>query len=85
MDRELETLRSKLADLSAHYTDRYPDVQNLKTQIANTEKLRDRLLADLKKSSSEPHSDKGAAAQDAEDPSTAPQCCNCRGRCRPTR
>ena len=72
MDRELETLRSKLADLSAHYTDRYPDVQNLKTQIANTEKLRDRLLADLKKSSSEPHSDKGAAAQDAEDPSHSP-------------
>jgi len=71
MERELETLRTKLADLSAHYTDRYPDVQNLKTQIANTEKLRERLLADLKRNAGA-HADKGAVAQEADDASRNP-------------
>ena len=48
IDKELEALRSKLANLSAHYTDRYPDVQNLRVEIAKTEKMRDDLQASLK-------------------------------------
>ena len=56
IDQELTLLRAKLADLSSHYTDRYPDVQNLKIEIAKTEKMRSELLADLK------DNDKGKAA-----------------------
>jgi polysaccharide chain length determinant protein (PEP-CTERM system associated) len=48
LDQELERLKSQLADLSSHYTDRHPDVRKLKEQIAKTEKLRDQLLADVK-------------------------------------
>lgn len=48
IDQELDSLRSKLANLSSHYTDRYPDVQNLKSEIAKTEKMRDALIASLK-------------------------------------
>jgi succinoglycan biosynthesis transport protein ExoP len=48
INQELDALRSKLADLSSHYNDRYPDIQNLKREIAKTEKLRDGLVAGLK-------------------------------------
>ncbi len=48
LDQELEKLKTQLADLSSHYTDRHPDVRTLKEQIAKTEKMRDRLLASLK-------------------------------------
>ena len=48
LDQELDKLRSQLADLSSHYTDKHPDVRKLKEQIAKTERLRDQLLADLK-------------------------------------
>jgi len=48
IDKELETLRSKLANLSAHYTDRYPYIPKLKGEIAKTENMRDDLLAELK-------------------------------------
>jgi polysaccharide biosynthesis transport protein len=43
IDQELDRLRSKLADLSSRYTDRYPEVENLKDEIAKTEKRRDAL------------------------------------------
>jgi polysaccharide chain length determinant protein (PEP-CTERM system associated) len=45
MDQELVKLRSQLADLSSKYTDSYPDVQKLKSQIAKTEKAREELAA----------------------------------------
>jgi polysaccharide chain length determinant protein (PEP-CTERM system associated) len=48
IDRQLDGLRAKLADLSTHYTDQYPAVQNLKGQIAKTEKMRDDLIAKSK-------------------------------------
>src|SRR5580693_6722436 len=48
IDEELEKLRAQLTDLSSHYTDRHPDVRKLKEQIAETEKIRDRIIADLK-------------------------------------
>lgn len=59
LDQELDRLRARLTDLSAHYTDRHPDVRKVKEQIAETEKMRDQLLADLKnRPASEP--DNGA-------------------------
>jgi polysaccharide biosynthesis transport protein len=48
LDRELDRLKAQLADLSSHYTDRHPDVRKVKEQIANTEKMRDQLMASLK-------------------------------------
>jgi polysaccharide biosynthesis transport protein len=48
IDKELETLRSQLADLSARYTDSYPDVLKVKSQIARAEKTRAGLIADMK-------------------------------------
>jgi polysaccharide chain length determinant protein (PEP-CTERM system associated) len=57
IDEELEKLRAQLADLSSHYTDRHPDVRKLKQQIAETEKTRDRIIADLKAKTAAPPED----------------------------
>ena len=54
IDAELDRLRAQLADLSSHYTERHPDVRKLKQQIAETEKTRDRIIADLKAKNSAP-------------------------------
>jgi len=48
LDEQLIKLRSQLAELSTRYTDQYPAVQNLKEEIAKTEKMRDQEVADLK-------------------------------------
>jgi succinoglycan biosynthesis transport protein ExoP len=48
LDEQLIKLRSQLADLTTRYTDQYPAVQNLKEQIAKTEKMRDQEVADLR-------------------------------------
>lgn len=65
IDQQLDTLRSKLTNLSAHYTDRYPDVQNLKDEVAKTEKMRDELLVDLKaKSTSGGKASQASVARD---------------------
>ncbi len=57
LDQQLEKLRGQLADLSSRYTDQHPDVRKLKEEIGRTEKLRDQLLASLKKQSAEPTAD----------------------------
>jgi succinoglycan biosynthesis transport protein ExoP len=54
MDKQLEKLRSQLADLSSHYTDEYPDIRNLKSQIAKTEKNREQLAAELQSAKAKP-------------------------------
>jgi polysaccharide chain length determinant protein (PEP-CTERM system associated) len=48
LDKELDRLKAQLADLRSRYTDRHPDVRKLKQQIAETERMRDQLLASLK-------------------------------------
>ena len=48
LDQQIETLRAKLADLNTRYTDRYPEVQELKAEIAKDEKAREQLIANLK-------------------------------------
>jgi protein tyrosine kinase modulator len=63
MDLQLQTLRTQLADLSTRYTDAYPDVQNLKGQIAKMEKSRAALAAQMKARGSE---DDGGAASVVE-------------------
>lgn len=43
VDDQLEKLKTQLADMSSRYTSNHPDVRKLKEQIAQTEKLKDRL------------------------------------------
>jgi polysaccharide biosynthesis transport protein len=44
IDQELSKMRAQLTDLSSRYTDKYPDVQKLKIQIAKTQRLRQEIL-----------------------------------------
>ena len=69
IDQELDRLKSKLADLSSRYTDHYPEVENLKDEIAKTEKKRGALVAELKtKGNAGRQVDDGTAAHDGTDP-----------------
>lgn len=45
VNQQLAAMKAHLSELSSHYTDKYPDVQALKVQIAKTEAIRDNLLA----------------------------------------
>lgn len=49
LDQQLDTLRAKLADLRSRYTDRYPEVEDLQSQILRTERARQQLIASLAK------------------------------------
>ena len=66
IDRQLETLRSQLSELSSHYTDNYPDVRRVKSEIAKTEKIRGNLIAEMKKNASNP--DAAAPSHEVIDP-----------------
>jgi len=53
LDAQLSTLRAQLVDLSARYTDSYPDVKKLKQQIAETQRQRDQMVAGTRGSGGE--------------------------------
>ncbi|HEX3985484.1 MAG TPA: hypothetical protein VHX13_02650 [Acidobacteriaceae bacterium] len=65
MDEQLQTLRAQLADLSTRYTDAYPDVQNLKGQIAKMEKSRAAMVAQMRARSSSDQTDPGVNLENA--------------------
>jgi len=68
IELQLDKLKAQLADLSSHYTDSYPDIRNLKVEIAKTEKIRADLIAELRsKSSADNQPDGSNAAHDAAD------------------
>ena len=48
IDQELSRQKTKLAELSSRYTEHYPEVENLKDEIAKTERARSALVAELK-------------------------------------
>lgn len=64
IEQELDKLKAQLADLSSRYTDSYPDIRNLKAQIAKTEKVRDALIADLRKKSVDTSAGSNATVND---------------------
>jgi polysaccharide chain length determinant protein (PEP-CTERM system associated) len=66
IDEQLEKLQAKLADLSTRYTDRYPEVQEVKDQIAKTQKSRDQALANLKNKAHDQDSDAQAVTVPGE-------------------
>jgi len=51
LDQRLATLQSSLTDLLTRYTNEYPQVQQVKAEIARTEKAREQMLATLKANS----------------------------------
>jgi polysaccharide biosynthesis transport protein len=57
VDQQLERLRSQLATLSSQYTERHPDIQKLKGQIARTEAIRQQILQSPKPSQTQPADD----------------------------
>ncbi len=68
IDRQLDTLKSKLQDLKTRYTDQYPEVQQVKGEIAETEKAREQLIASLKKKPDAKEQNASNEAQAIEDP-----------------
>jgi uncharacterized protein involved in exopolysaccharide biosynthesis len=78
IDQQLEKMHAQLTELSSHYTDSYPDVQQLKSQIAKTEKTRSNLIAQLRKDSVKQDSD--AAAHEIVDPTQNTQLIQLKGQ-----
>jgi polysaccharide biosynthesis transport protein len=66
IDLELEKLRAQLADLKAHYTDRHPDVRKVEEQIAQTEKMKERLAASLNAAAANPQPDTSATSSNGD-------------------
>ncbi len=71
IDKELERLKAQLADLTSHYTDKHPDVRKTKEQIAQTERMREKVVADMKARASDANSET-AVAVPSLDPKSAP-------------
>jgi len=71
LDQQLEKLKAQQADLLSHYTDRHPDVRKVKEQIAETEKMRDQLLANLKTKNPDNTTEGADATSQSADPAQA--------------
>jgi polysaccharide chain length determinant protein (PEP-CTERM system associated) len=67
IDQELDRLKSQLADLSSRYTDRHPDIRNLKDQIAKTEQTRNEIISDLKNKSNGTQADDSTTSRGTTD------------------
>jgi len=73
LDHELDRLRAQLSDLLSHYTERHPDVRKVREQIAQDEKMKARILADLRNTPAAPQSGNAIGASDeGEAKSSAP-------------
>src|SRR3984957_5205822 len=70
VDKELDQLKAQLADLSSHYTDKHPDVRKTKEQIERTEKMRERIVAQMNNPATNVSPTPAAAA--SLDPKSAP-------------
>ncbi len=60
IDQQLEKMRAQLAELSSRYTDNYPDVQSVKSQIAKAEVTRARVVAAMKQRSADPKAEESS-------------------------
>ena len=70
IDKDLDLLKAQLADLTAHYTPKHPDVRKTTERIAQLESRRERMVADInnRAASSTPEE----AAPSPLDPKSAP-------------
>jgi polysaccharide biosynthesis transport protein len=71
IDKELERLKQQLADLTARYTEKHPDVRKTKGQIAQTEEMRAKVVADMKNRAKDASSEPADTAASL-DPKSAP-------------
>jgi len=55
IDKKLDQLKAQLADLTSHYTDKHPDVRKTREQIALTEQMRQRIVADTSSRANAPN------------------------------
>src|ERR1700678_1137210 len=70
IDKELDQLKAQLADLTSRYTDKHPDVRKTREQIARTEKMRERIVAEMNSPATAAKTIPPAAA--SSDPKTGP-------------
>jgi polysaccharide chain length determinant protein (PEP-CTERM system associated) len=68
IDQQLDKLQSRLQELKTRYTDQYPEVQQVKAEIADTEKTREQMIASLKKPPDGKEQSASGQAQAIEDP-----------------
>jgi polysaccharide chain length determinant protein (PEP-CTERM system associated) len=68
IDQQLDKLQSRLQELKTRYTDQYPEVQQVKAEIADTEKTREQMIASLKKPPDGKEQNTIGQAQVIEDP-----------------
>jgi succinoglycan biosynthesis transport protein ExoP len=47
LDQELTRLKTQLADIQSHYTERHPDYRKVKEQIVKVEKMKEQMASDL--------------------------------------
>ena len=71
LDQQLAKEKDALADLLSRYTEQHPDVRKMKEQIAQTEKQRAQLAADLKAQAAETSGHDTPAATDYGDSRTS--------------
>jgi polysaccharide biosynthesis transport protein len=72
IDQQLTKLKSQLAFLSSHYTERHPDVRKLKEEIAKTERIKEQLAAELSSRSNQATTTSATTSSQAlESPSPA--------------
>jgi succinoglycan biosynthesis transport protein ExoP len=70
IDKQLDQLKTQLADLTSHYTEKHPDVRKTREQIGQVEKTRERIIAAMKSGANSPSPEPAASA--ALDPKSAP-------------
>jgi polysaccharide chain length determinant protein (PEP-CTERM system associated) len=71
IDKQLDQLKAQLADLTSHYTDKYPDVRKTREQIALLEATRKRVVADMNSGANNNSSAPGTSAAASFDPKSA--------------
>lgn len=65
IDKELDRLKAQLADLMARYTEKHPDVRKTKEQIAATERMRARAMAQMNSGDTVPDATASATPKSA--------------------
>lgn len=68
IDQQLDTLRSKLVDLRSRYTDQYPEVEAVESEIAKAEKTRDQAMASITKKGNTTNQASGPSSAETTDP-----------------
>jgi polysaccharide biosynthesis transport protein len=71
IDKQLDVLRTRLSALRVRYTDQYPEVQEVESEIARTEKMRADLVASLRRAQAAPGHNTGAQKYETVNPGIA--------------